>query len=118
METYIDTFIPWVDAKCAQALAKGGAIVYTVQEGSGVTDDWILTHVVPNMVARGIQRQVCIVLGRAVLWRAFDAATNHAFPEAKLQYIQRAYADIGDRNTLNAGSNPVVVSIVVFSFYT
>ena len=115
MDTYIDTAIPYVDAKAAQALAKGGAIVYCVLEASGVTDGWILAHIVPNMRAHGIQRQVCVVLGRALLWRLFDSSRDSAtaIPEHKRRYMMQAYTDLGDRNTLAPGTNPVVVSTVL-----
>ncbi|KAL3772963.1 hypothetical protein ACHAWO_008693 [Cyclotella atomus] len=39
--TYADTSIPFVDAKVAAALCKGGPIAYVVDEESCVTDCWI-----------------------------------------------------------------------------
>jgi hypothetical protein len=80
-ETYADTSIAYVDAKVAAAMCKGGVIAYLIDEISGVTDAWILEHVVPNMVNHGIDHQVCKVLGRAVLWRLFDRSGDDAFPE-------------------------------------
>ncbi len=62
--------IPYVDAKVAAKLGKGGAITYQHVDGSGITDDWILQHVVPNM-RNHLEREVCIVFGHALLWRIF-----------------------------------------------
>ena len=53
-DTYTNTTIFYVDAKVAASMCKSGAITYVVDEESGVTDEWILDHVVPNMVRSGI----------------------------------------------------------------
>ena len=42
-----------------------------IRQGSGITDDWILQNVVPN-IARKFPRQVAIVLGKALLWAMYD----------------------------------------------
>ena len=57
-ETYADTNIAYVDAKVAAAMCKGGKLVYEVDPLSGVTDNWILDNVVPNMVTHGLMCQV------------------------------------------------------------
>ena len=74
---------------------------------SGVTDKWILDHVLPNMVRHGIDEQVCKVLGRSVLWRSFDRSGDDAFPPHRREQIMSAYRDIGARNILKLGCNPV-----------
>ena len=87
--TYADTTIPFVDAKVAAALCKGGPVAYIVKDASGVTDQWILDYVVPSMrrglycpdprnasdvFAVAVPEQVCIVLGRALLFKIFDSS--------------------------------------------
>ena len=57
-ETYADFQIAFVDAKVASAMCKGGAITYAKDDLTGISDDWILEHVVPCMVAHGINLQV------------------------------------------------------------
>ena len=42
-----------------------------IRQGSGITDDWIIQNVVPN-IARKFPRQVAIVLGKALLWAMYD----------------------------------------------
>ena len=59
--------IPFVNAKVAKILTIGGPVAYFVRANSGITDAWIMDHVVPNMVRGGVPCQVCIVLGRALL---------------------------------------------------
>ena len=71
-DTYTGTNIPFVDAKVAAALCKGGVVAYLIDEDSGITDQWILDYVVPNMFQTGIHCQVCLVLGHVILWRIFD----------------------------------------------
>jgi hypothetical protein len=48
-DAYADTTIPYVDAKVAAALCKGGPCAYILIDGSGLSDDWILDHVVPHV---------------------------------------------------------------------
>ena len=90
-DQYADTTIPHVDAIVAATLCVGGLIAYFVRNGSGVSSDWILEHVTPHMFAANIPRQVCIVLGRALLWKVWETA----------------HGNLGARNRLEAGTNPV-----------
>ena len=62
-------------------MCKGGPIAYLVDDRSGVTDQRILDHIVPNMVQYGIDPQVCKVLGRAVFWAVMDEAQCAKIPE-------------------------------------
>ena len=106
-ETYADTTIAFVDAKVAAAMCKGGVIAYVVDQMSGVTDKWILDHGVPNMVRKGIDEQVCKVLGRSILWRVFDWSGDDAFPPHRREQIMSAYQDLGACNVLEEGCNPI-----------
>ena len=115
VETYLDNCIPYIDAKVAAANCKGGAIAYCVNENSGISDDWILTHVVPNMYAYGIDKQVCIVLGRALLFRVFDASGAYLPPKMR-DDILGAFNDLGDRNRMADGEMPILVSFCVCNF--
>ncbi len=69
------------------ATMKGGPVAYIVKDASGITDQWILDYVVPsmrqglfcpnpnnalNVFAAAIPEQVCIILGRALLFKMFD----------------------------------------------
>ena len=106
-ETYADVQIAFVDAKVASAKCKGGAITYAIDDLTGISDDWVLEHVVPCMVAHGINHQVCKVLGRAVLFRIFDSSGEHAIPYPIRECVMRAYNDLGARNALEEGGNPI-----------
>jgi hypothetical protein len=109
-DAYADVNISHVDAKVAAAMCRGGAITYQVNPLSGISAEWILQHVVPNMVRYGIHPQVCIVLGTAVLWALFDTVQRERFPDGLRQDVMRAYEGLGDRNQLAVGENPVLVS--------
>ena len=109
-DQYADTTIPFVDAKVAKSLCVGGAIAYFVREESGVSSEWILEHVTPHMVAAGIPRQVCIVLGRALLWKVWEAAQgdeDHRVPSSITARVMMAVRDLGTRNLLEEGTNPI-----------
>ncbi len=49
-ESNADTSVPRANVKVAHALCKGDAVTYQVVHESGITDDWILEHIIPNMV--------------------------------------------------------------------
>jgi hypothetical protein len=49
---------------------------------------------------------VCIVLGRALLWRIFDKSGNFIPKEIK-RYVHGAYSNLGDQCTLENGVNPI-----------
>lgn len=95
-DVYADTLLPYPDAKVAAALCKGGAIHYKVKVNSGISEDWILTHVVP-LIATKYSRSVAVVLGRALLWRVFDEKESCVVPEYISQRVRNAYRDLRDR---------------------
>ncbi len=125
-DTYTDTTIPFVDAKVAAALCKGGPVAYIVKDASGITNQWILDYVVPNMrqglycpdlinapteFAPAIPEQVCIILGKALLFKIFDSSPGEkrvggVAPQIRAR-VMDAYASLGGRNTLGQGNNPV-----------
>ena len=83
-------------------------MTYEVEEASGITDQWVLDYVVPHMCESGeVPRQVCLVLGRAALWRLFDPSGDNIVPEEMRARVMARYADLGHDNTLPVGSNPV-----------
>ena len=112
-DTYTDVNVGYIDAKVGAAMCKGGAITYQRNPSCGITDDWILTYVVPNMLARGFNRQVCLVLGRAVLWCMFEERHAGRFEPDKVEPVMAAYRDLGERNRLPQGENPVLVSVLM-----
>lgn len=115
-DKYADVCLPFPDAKVAAALCKGGPIHYNVKRTSGISEDWILSHVVP-MIAAQYDRYVALVLGRALLWRVFDEVESRVVPTAIVERVKNAYADLGQRNTLQGGENPVEkVPIIVTGF--
>jgi hypothetical protein len=109
---YADTTIPYVDGKVAASLCPGGPIAYLPKEKSGVTDEWVREHAAPNLGLAGVPPQVCVVLGRAILWKVFEAsvsddAESHCIPPALSQRLLSAYKDLGDRCALESEENPI-----------
>ncbi len=106
-DEYTSTTIPYVDAKAAFALCKGGACAYIPKEESGVTDGWILDHVVPN-AKRHVPKQVAVVLGRALLWLICheDEHSRDAYvPSYITERVFSAIHDLGESNTLDESEN-------------
>ena len=88
-------------------MCKGGVIAYEIDPLSGVSDNWILDYVVPNMVRHGIPSEVCIVFGHAVLFRVFDRTGEDAVPTPMRESIMQAYHELESRNILEDGCNPI-----------
>ena len=100
-----------MNAKAATYLCTGGPVAYLVREESGVTVDRLWDYVVPNMVGYGLPDKVCVVLGRALLWKVaeqyLDAEAGHLIPRSIHDRVWSAFRDLGDRNRLPVNVNPV-----------
>jgi hypothetical protein len=100
-DVYDDVELPFPDAKVAGKLCVGGPCKYVITDGSGVTDDFLLQHVVPNICTR-FPAEVAKVLAKPLLWLVcFNI--NH-LPPAMKERIQTAYNNI---RVLPAERNPV-----------
>ena len=109
VDTYIDVELPYPDAKVAAALCIGGPCKYVLNEESGVSDDWLLQYVVPN-ICMEFPRNVALTLARPLLWAAFEPSLLGFLPGKLTQRIQMAYALV--RN-LPPGTNPVGKRLIV-----
>ena len=81
-------------------------MAYVVDPLSGVTEQWILDHVVPNLKKK-VTPEVSKVLGHAVLFCVFDNSVEDAFLPHRHEQILEAYSDLGYRNQLVEGTNPI-----------
>ena len=71
---------------------------------------WIVDHVVPNMVCGRVPRQVFVVLGRALLWKVWEAAnvdSGHSVPSSITAWVMAVIRYLGSRNRLDVGIKPV-----------
>lgn len=85
------------DAKVAGVLAVGGPIMYKVKEGSGVTRQFILEHVVPgiaNYFRDDASNNIAEVLGNALLWACHEDSLSHMMDPAVRRRVKDAYAAI------------------------
>lgn len=58
-DTYIHMAIPYVNTKGVVALYTGGPIAFLVHSDSGgITNYWLLEHIVPNMCTANVPHQV------------------------------------------------------------
>jgi hypothetical protein len=73
--------LPYPDAKVADRLCIGGACKYVVKEGSGVTETFLLEHVVLN-VRRQYPDDVTKVLGKAFSGFILSPDINNYLPTA------------------------------------
>jgi hypothetical protein len=98
-DTYADTDIGWIDAKVASSLCKGGPVAYVVDPLSGVTEQWILDHVVPNLTKK-VTPEVAKVLCHDVLFCVFDSSGEDAFPphRREQEQILKVYSGLGYTN--------------------
>ena len=99
VDTYIDTEIPYPDAKVATALCIGGPIVYQLVSGSGVDDNWIVNNVVPNIYKSHFCKKTTARLGQAVLWTCLDPHYRTYVPDELLKRVTSSYERIRLLNT-------------------
>ena len=105
VDMYIDSTIPYPDAKVAASLCIGGAIKYEVRRDSRISEDWLLEHVSRNIL-RLFPRQMALVLGKALLWGICDDEVSQ-FIEPEM--VERVRADVRSLNNCytNNNTNPV-----------
>ena len=82
-------------------------MAFTLKEGSGVTDQWILEYVVPHTLASNVPKQACVVLGRALLWKVFHESGEQGVPAQIRNRVVNAYNAIGSHGGLEQNENPV-----------
>ena len=99
-DAYDSTELPWPDAKVCSYLCVGGTCKYVVREGSGVTNDFILQSVVPNIWKR-FSPQVSLVLWKCLLWVFFSSHSSmiadELYDRIKIEYEQ-TYGPISDEH--------------------
>ena len=96
---------PYYDAKVAAVLCIGGPIKYQLVPGSGITDQWLMEHVVPSIHQYfGEHSKVPRVLGLALLWAIMDGSLDDRLPSYIRDQPRAAYAAL---RRLPEGVNPV-----------
>ena len=91
VDVYIDTEVPYPDAKVAAALCVGRPITYQIVPGCGIDDAWITNNVIPNLFKHHFCKKTAIVLGKAVLWACIDPMYKSYVPDELLQRVTSAY---------------------------
>jgi len=99
----IDVDLPYPDANVAAALCIGGACKYVLKESCGVTDDWLLETVAPNILLQ-FPREVALTLARPLLWAVFEPHLQGYLPDTLTERVRSAYAFV---RRLPAAANPV-----------
>jgi hypothetical protein len=107
-DVYDDIELPFPDAKVAGKLCIGGPCKYVIKEGSGVTDNFLLQHVVPNICTR-LPADVAKVLAKPLLWMLFSSQKTY-LPQAMRDRVSSAYNNI---RLLPAAENPVKKILLV-----
>ena len=90
-----------------QQHCEKGVCAYILDEFSGITDEWLLAHVTPNMVGHGFNHGVCLVLAHSMLWQIFDSYGDGLVPDCIRSHVVGAYSDLGQQNALENCTNPV-----------
>ena len=88
-DRYTDTQLDWPDIWAASKLCEGGVALHKVSDGSGITDEWLITEVAPN-IASVFGSTTAAVLGKALLWACFNPPTaDRVLPDIKHELIAK-----------------------------
>ena len=88
-DRYTDTQLDWPDIRTASKLCEGGVALYKVLDGSGITDEWLITQVAPN-IASVFGSTTAAILGKSLLWACFDPSTaDRVSPDIKHDLIAK-----------------------------
>ena len=110
-DVYDDIDLPYPDAKVAGRLCIGGPCKYALKEGTGITDNFLVQHVVP-MIRTRFSQGVALVLGKALLWLLFSDAGRDYLPPAYCKHVEGVYNTISQ---LPPGESPVLKIPIVLS---
>ena len=89
----------------AGGICIGGPCKYGVKEKSGITNDWLLQHLVPN-ISTQVSYGIAVVLTKAFLWFALCGVRNETYlPQGMTNRIRTAYVAL--QNDLAKGENPI-----------
>ena len=103
-DVYDDVEMPFPDAKVAGLLCMGGPCKYEIKQNSGISEQFLLTHVVPN-VARRLPHDVSVVLGTALMWYVFAPEGQNDVPQNIRDRVKNAYVTVN--NQLEEDDNPI-----------
>ena len=104
MDTYLDTSVPYPNAKVCAAICISGPIRYEVRKGAGFNDAWILKNVCPNIAEKHTCLKTASILGRAIMWACFDPLASLHVPVDILERVKSQYTRIC---TLDPILNPI-----------
>ena len=106
-DVYDDIELPWPDIKVASMLYIGGPCRYRLEEG--VSDEFVLHHVVPNIRKR-FDDETAVILGTALLYLVFCINDNtNNVPINLSNRIRTAYANsVTDPTILPVRRVPIV----------
>jgi hypothetical protein len=94
------------DGKVAGVLCVGQPVKYKLKSNSGVTRDWLLTHVVPGIrdhFDTDANNRIADVLALPLLFACIDPALEHLVSTEVKQRVQDAWLSLSDHE---AGWNP------------
>ena len=111
VDAYLDTTIPYPDAKVAASISIGGPIKYELVGNSGLDDNWICQNVTPTIFKLHHCKKVAVVFGKAILWACFDPSQKDHVPKLIRERVISQYESI---RLLDPNTNPIQkVSLVI-----
>jgi hypothetical protein len=115
-DRYTETTLVYPDAEVAAVLCHGGPCEYAIKEGANISNEWIISHVTPN-INRVYGQGVATVLGKAILWAVFAEDCAITIPEHMKQKIRLSYERLASSNRHDAHSitQPVEKFLLVVS---
>lgn len=106
VDMYIDSSLPFPDAKVAGSLCIGGPIKYVLRQDSRVSDDWIVENVTPG-IAGVFPRSMAVTLGKALLWGICDEEASEYIDESMVQRVRAELRALNGCYTAVNPTNPV-----------
>ena len=103
VNTYINTTLPYPDAKVAAILCVGGPINYVEKEGYGIGNDFLLAAVVPH-INRRFGADIAVLLGLPLLWACMDTTFKSWLPSDLVNPVVAEYEKF---RTMDVNENSV-----------
>ena len=100
-DVYDDVELPYPDAKVAAILCGGGPCYYTTNPrfDTAMVDQFVLSHVAPNVTRKRLPESACLVVGRALLWLIFSPVVDEYVPNEMKERVLLDWAHVASVTT-------------------
>ena len=106
-DRYTTVQLLWPDISVASHLCNDGICLYKPVNGSGITDEWFIENITPN-IASAFSKEVTVILGKELQWAAFEPSLVGVIPDNIRRHVMASFVQLNTRVRANGGASIAV----------